>query len=157
MSEHTHLPASVQTAYGEISVENNTTETAIAVTNTWYQVTVFNTDGEANDATPDHSNDHITINTAGIYMVNVSASILSGSGSASMFEVEVKTNDGVTAHTNVHTDRAMAGGGGDQGSISLSGLIDFAVDDTVELWVRNKAGTTNIVFEDATLTVQQVT
>lgn len=142
--------------FAEISATNNSTETAIATQNVWVQSTVFDTDGSSNNATPDHTNDHITITRAGKYMINVAASVLSGSGSAYAGEFEVKKNNGTVDLANVHTDRALAGGGGDQGSINMHGIADLTIGDTIEVWCRNKTNTNNIIFEDITLTVIQI-
>lgn len=143
-------------AFGEIYAENNSTATTISVAGTWYQVTIFNTNGQSNNTTPDHTNDHITITKAGMYFVSVALSLLSGAGAAFVSEGEVKTNNGTVAHTNVHMDRALSGGGGDVGSASMSGIIDLAVSDTVEVWIRNKTNTTDITVEDINLTIMQI-
>jgi hypothetical protein len=143
--------------YGEIYVENNSTPTTISGSSTWYQVTVFGTNGLFNDTTPDHSTDDITIDHAGVYLIVVSAAIKTeGGGSGAVYEVQVEKNDGATSFANIHTDRQLAGGGGDVGSISLSGIVSLSVDDTIELWVQNKSNTDNIIFEDATLSVIEI-
>lgn len=145
-----------QMDYGEIYAEGNSVETAIAVQNTWYQVTIFNANGQGNGATPDHTNDHITIATAGVYKVMVSLSLLSAAGPAFTLEGEVKTENGTTACPNIHFDRDLGGGGGDVGSASMSGMSAYSEGETVEVWVRNKSNTTNVIIEDVNLTVVQV-
>jgi len=144
-------------AFGEIYVRANATETAIAVQNTWYQITIFNANGESYQTEPNHSNDHITILRAGMYLVMVSASLESPGGTgAATFHVELKTNDSSNEFAGIHAHRDMAGGAGETGSISLSGLAEFAVDDTVELWLKNDTGTEDILVADVTLSVVQV-
>lgn len=142
--------------FGGIYAEDNAAQTAIAVTLTWYQVTVFDTNDLSNNTTPDHTNDHVTIIEPGKYYISVSASILSVAGPGATFECEVKTNNGAVAHLNIHWDRALSGGGGDVGSTSMSGFADLAAGDTVEVWVQNKTGTENIIFEDISLSVIMV-
>lgn len=144
-------------AYGEIYVRDNVNATVIAVAGTFVQFTEFNTDGHANLTTPDHTNDHITITEAGRYLVTLSLSLLSvGGGGADTVEVEVRKNNGATIFNNLHSHRTLAGGGGDKGSISISGIIDLAVNDTVEVWVANDDSTDNIVLEDVTLSLVQI-
>jgi hypothetical protein len=143
-------------AFGEIYTSDNSTETTIATQNVWVQCTTFNTNGLSNNSTPDHTNDHITITKAGKYMISVSASVVSGAGSAFDGEFEVKKNNGTVDLANIHTDRDLTGGGGDHGSISMTGIADLSVDDTIEIWTRNKTNTTNLTFEDITLTIVQI-
>lgn len=142
--------------FAEIYTSDNSTGTSIGTQNQWYQCTVFDTDGISNNCTPDHTNDHITITKAGMYMIHVSASVFSGAGSAFDGEFEVKKNNGTVDLANIHTDRDLAGGGGDHGSISMNGIADLAVNDTIEVWCRNKTNTTDVTFEDITLSLFQI-
>jgi hypothetical protein len=106
--------------------------------------------------TPDHTNDHITVDKAGWYLCSVSISIDSLAGSAAKFGFGVYKNNGATLFQNLHSHRDLpAGAGGNSGSVSLSGLIDLAATDTIELWVWNETNTQNIVVDDVTLTLLQ--
>ena len=156
MSEHNHVPASVTAAYGEISVAGNSTATTVTVQNTWYQVTIFDTNGLSSGTTPDHTNDHITIATTGTYLVTVSLSLLSGSGTSDVYECAVYKNDGATQFANLIFDRQLAGGGGDVGSASISGLATLTAADTIELWIRNTSSTTDVTVENVTLSLVQI-
>jgi len=143
--------------YGEIYVEDNSNVTTITNTLTYYQVTVFDTNGESNGTTPDHTNDHIEIDHDGVYLVLVSASVKTEvAGTGDVYECEVKLNNGATSVPNLHWDRQLAGGGGDVGSTSASGIVSLEDGDTVEVWVQNKTGTDNLIFEDITLTVIEI-
>ena len=142
--------------FAEISVVSNSTETAIAVAGTAVQVTIFNTDGPSNNATPDHTNDHITITKAGMYFIAVSATVNSVSGLSSKFEMTVQKNNGAADVGALHCDRNIAGGGGVAGVISMSGLADLAAADTIEVWIENESNTANYIVEDITLTVMQL-
>jgi hypothetical protein len=143
--------------FGEIYAENNAVATTVSAAGTWYQITIFTTNGDSNgDTTPDYTNDHITVGKAGKYLVLVSASILSGGGLGFVLEGHIETNNGGTSYDNIHFDRNLAGGGGDTGSISMSGIADLAANDTVEVWMRNKTNTTNFTVEDINLTVLQI-
>jgi len=120
------------------------------------QVTSFATDGESNQATPDHTNDHITIDKAGQYLVTVSVSFSSVGGTAYSVGFGLFKNNGATRYSNVTAERNLAGGGADIGSASLSGIIDADAADTLELWVWNNTNTNNVVIENVTLSIVQI-
>lgn len=121
------------------------------------QITSFTVDGLSNNMTPDHTNDHITVTKAGMYLCTVSLHVESaGAGGADVFAFTVYKNDGQTAFANVHAHRQLAGGGGDVGSVSLSGIIDLAEDDTIELWAWNEDSTDNLVVQDVTMALTMI-
>jgi len=139
--------------FADISVYNNGTADTIA-TATWSQMTRFDTDGENNNCTPDHTNDHITITKAGRYMVNVSASF-SGDPNITWYGGVWKNNGG-TQLQNMQIHRKL-GAGGDVGCVSMSGIGDFAVNDTVEIWIRQDSGVDKaITIVDCCLAVSQL-
>jgi hypothetical protein len=140
-------------SFGEIYVNGNATATTISAANTWYQVTVFDTNGQSNNATPDHTNDHITVATGadGKYLVTVSISF-TGASSSDVIEFQVYKNNGATGHSNLHCERKISAGG-DIGSVGISGIIDLTAADTVELWVQNLTSTGNVTVKDATLSL----
>ena len=142
--------------YGEISVNDNANPTAIAVMGTAVQVTDFDTDGPSNNATPDHASDHITIAKAGDYLITCSLTMDSVAGPGATFDFEVMKNNGASRVGAVHAHRSASGGGGETGSVSLSGIATLAAADTIELWVSNDTGTENVVIEDAILSVVQI-
>ncbi len=142
--------------YGEISVEENTTtETVIASSGVAVQVTVFNANGHSHHVTPDHAENHILIERAGHYLIVVSATIESVTGSASKCHFEIMKNNGASAIVP-HVDRNLAGGSGEAGVISLSGFAELAVDDTVEAWITNESNAANYMVEDVSMAVIQV-
>ena len=143
-------------SFGELSVESNAVETAIATAGTAVQVTVFDTNGESNgNVTPDHTNDHITVGVAGRYLITISVTINSVGGIGSVVEMTCKKNNGASSIL-VHMDRNLAGGGGESGCASLSGIADLAANDTVEFWVENETNTQNYVIEDCQMSVVQI-
>jgi len=146
----------VPAVYGGISAVGNSTETAISVAGTAVQVTVFDTNSPSNGTTPDHTNDHITIATAGDYLIVSSATVNSVAGAASRFEMTVQKNNGAAAVGALHVDRNIAGGGGVAGSVSMSGIATLAASDTIEVWLENETNTANYVVEDITLSVVRV-
>jgi len=49
------------------------------------------------------------------------------------------------------------GAGGDVGCVSMGGIGDFAVNDTVEIWIRQDSGANkDIVVVDCCLAVSQL-
>lgn len=142
-------------AYAEIEVQNNATATTITSQNVAVQVEVFDTNDDSYNATPDHTNDHITIDKAGEYLVMLSASIDSIAGASSVMQVQIKKNNGAS-EIIPHMDRNLSGGGGETGVVSLTGVASLAVGDTIEMWIMNTTNTQNYVVEDASLTVLRI-
>jgi len=139
--------------FGEIYVEGNSTaDTVATATNT--QMNRFDTNGEFNNTTPQHTSDHIIIDKAGKYLVTISISF---SGDPSVdWAFSLYKNNGATQYANVHCNRKL-GAGGDIGSASMSGICDFAATDTVELWMQHAAGVNkDITVQDCTMSVVQV-
>jgi hypothetical protein len=140
--------------FGEIYAKDNAVETAIAVAGTYVQIAIFDTNGQSNGATPDHTNDHITIDTAGIYLVIASIHVESiGAGAADVVGIDVRKNNGTVTFDNLHAHRKLAGGGGDIGSISVSGIISLSAADTLEVWIANEDNNTNLVVEDIAFSI----
>jgi hypothetical protein len=144
--------------YGEIyAYDSNTTITITAsgIANK-VQVTAFDTNGASNQMTPDHTNDHITVTKAGVYLCTVSISAESVGGAAYEIGFSVFKNNGATQFQNLHVHRNLSGAGGDTGSLSMTGLITLAANDTVEVWTYNETNTSNIIVDDITLSLVQV-
>lgn len=146
-------------AYGEVSgydVAATITISGTGIANK-VQITSFDTDGPSNDTTPAHGTDDVTITNAGRYLVTVSTTISSaGGGGADTIGLAVYVNNGATLQSNCHAHRKLAGGGGDIGSVSISGICTFAASDTVELWIWNEDSTDDVVVDDCTLSVVQI-
>lgn len=137
--------------YGDMNVEDNTTATTIASSGTWYQVTIFGTDVEENDANVDHTNDHITIGKAGRYFVSFVADVHDGTVN-NEYEIAVYKNNGATQlpgmRTHIFFDFATS-----EPQVALQGIADLANGDTIEVWVKNNTGANNVTFEFANLSL----
>jgi len=144
--------------FGEIYASDvaNTITIALSGQVNKVQVTSFAVNGVSNNATPDHTNDHITITKAGMYLATVSISASSAGGTAYVAGFAIYKNNGATEFANCHAHRNLSGGGGDAGSISISGMIDLAAADTIEVWCWNETNTNNIVIGDITLSLLQI-
>ena len=143
--------------YGDIRVEGNVTETTISASSSDFsnkvQVTVFDTNGGSSQAvTPDHTNDHITIDTAGVYLIVLSVSISGGSNST--ISLAFFKNNGAT-QVGARMTRKI-GAGGDVGAGALVACASLSAADTLELWLQNESATTNVTVEDACLCVIKV-
>lgn len=143
-------------AYGGISATDNATQTTISVAGTPVQITIFDTNNPARNTTPDHTSDDITIDVAGDYLINVSATVNSIAGAASRFQMTVEKNNGATTIDGLHVDRNLAGGSGESGAVSISGLATLAANDTIECWIENETNTQNYVVENINLSVVRV-
>ncbi len=112
--------------------------------NDWDQITAFNTNGVSNNATPDHTNNHITITKAGKYLVSF---YWSGSTAAvpHTWDFHVSKNNNAVDFPNVstHITTATAGRITHAGA---SAILDLAVNDTIELWVQRLSAGNNVVL-----------
>lgn len=145
--------------YGEIYCTDTSTTETITTTGkaNKVQISAFAVNGVYNHCTPDHTNDHITITKAGMYLCNVSMHLVSpGAGGANNIGYSVYKNNGATEFPNLHGQRDLAGGGGDEGSISLSGIIDLAVNDTIEVWIWNNTNNDDVIVDDINLSLVQI-
>jgi hypothetical protein len=141
--------------FGEIYVKDNTNTMSVSSAG-YTQVLNFDTNGQSNQATPDHTNDHVTIDVAGIYLVTVSTAIRNSAGAAHVIDLLVHKNNGATAFNNLHAHRTL-GAGTDAGSTSISGIVSLSATDTLELWIISDSGAArNIIVEDCTLSVLQI-
>lgn len=144
--------------FAEISVRDNATQTTITTAGqaNKVQITMFDTNGLSNNMTPDYTNDHIAVVKPGIYLATVSIHVDSIAGVGHEVGMSLYKNNGATEFTNVHSHRDMSGGGGEAGSMSMSGIISVAVNDTIELWGWNETNTQNFIVADVTLSLTQI-
>lgn len=146
------------TPYGDIYAHDNEVETEFAdsgVANK-SQVTIFTTDGESNLTTPSNAEDHITIIKAGKYFVTISIAASTEGGGSDEYGFSLWRNNGTTEFENVHSHRLFSGGAGDFGSITMSGICNFAVDDTIEVWTWNEDDTEALLIDDITLSITKI-
>ena len=146
---------SLDALHGGISVESNATATTIGSSSTDFsnkvQVTTFDTNETASlGTTPDHTNDHITIDEPGDFSVSFAYSMSGGANdviSAALFK-----NNGATQITPRCTRKLDTGG--NVGCDGSSAVVTLAAADTVELWVQNESAAANVTVEDAVVTVK---
>ena len=142
-----------KSTYGEIYVKNNTTNTTLNSA-AHVQVTVFDTNGRSNRMTPDHTNDHITVDNSGIYLCIVSLAMDNIAAQAHEVTIDVFKNNGATVFANLHSNHHLDGGAGDTSSLTISGLIFCDAADTIELWADTTTASDRAVnFEDITMSL----
>lgn len=139
-------------SYGGIARIGNAVETAIAIAGTPVQITIFDTDQCSNGVTPDHTNNHVTINIGGCYFITSSITVESVVGAGSTLNIRIFKNNGAVELGELHAHRDISGGGNDTASMSISGFTsDLSTNDTVEAWVTNETNTQNYIIKDITL------
>ena len=132
--------------FGEIYARDNTATTSTSTTKT--QILIFDTDGQSNNMTSVNAQGHIVVVKAGKYKIDTSISIKNSSGAAHVINVEMYKNNGATVFNNIHAGRNL-GTGSDVGNLTMSGLVDLAVDDTIEIWITSdSASARNVTVED---------
>ena len=148
--------------FGEIYVEGIDVGIALAAESTYYQVAAWSpgspdgVNGESNNTTPDVSNDHITILTAGKYFVHWFVSCYSTQKNEYEFEIFINNGDTGFPNTGAYRTTSVASA---VGLLSGGGICEFAAGDTVELWVERKDGagvSKTITIRAATVSVMKI-
>lgn len=139
--------------YGEISISGSTD--VLDMTAGDPQQVPFDTNGLSNGSVvPDHTNNHITVGLAGHYQIIISMTLNSSAGIASKALITCEVNDG-DHEVITHQERSLAGGGGESGAITLSGIADLAANDTVEVWIEDEDTDSDYIVENCNLSVVQ--
>jgi len=119
--------------FGEVYYHGAGSDIVMAAQDTWYQFTGFDTDGVSNNMTPDHTNDHITVLKAGIYLLALSIS--TKSATADNYKIGVALNNGDTylAVSDIHVTTIA---GAKVEAAAVVALVTLAANDTVEVWAQ---------------------
>ena len=106
--------------------------------------------------TPSHAQDHITVLKAGKYKIDTSISIKNSSGAAHVISVEMYKNNGNVVFNNIHAGRTFSTGS-DVGNMTMSGIVDLAVNDTIEMWITSdSASARTVTVEDVDFSAIQI-
>lgn len=136
-------------AYAGIHVHSGAVAQSIPTGATYEKLTAF-TDNDPNlEAVPDADNDKITLNSTGVYKVDSSFSMMSGTANATFF---VSLFQGGAEVESVHFSRKITIAG-DVGSASFSGIINVTTAP-VDIDVRarhNLGGAVNFTLTYANL------
>ena len=144
-------------AYGSITVESNAGATTITTGgnvdfSTKVQVGVFDTNGTADDAVPDHTNDHITVGSTGAYLITAQVSLSGGNNdviSAAIFKNNGATQIGPRFTRTLNSAGAV-------GVANLMAVEVLTAADTIELWVQNETDNDDVTIQDAALSIAAV-
>lgn len=146
--------------YAQISVENNSTATTVASTQSdWSAKSQFvgfaDNAAEMLSATPDHTNDHITINSGGVWEVTATLT-LSGSVASDLWELAFFVDNGSLKLTPKQGVNIIHAGFTYSNQVTVSGLATLSENDTVELWVQRTNGTGTLTITNAVMTATKV-
>lgn len=134
--------------YGSIGVYGNATaDTSNVTPGVYNQITRFDTNGLSSNTTPDHTNDHITIDVTGDYEILFYCSFSGATGRT--YSITAHKNNGATILPLVHTTRKL--GATDVGSCSGGFQYNLEAGDTLELWYNCDGISQTVTFQDVTL------
>lgn len=142
--------------FGEISHHDGGVDTVLAAQDTWYQMNIFSINGHSNNSSPNHTNNHITITKAGKYLV--SYHICTRSAAANKYNTSIYKNNGGTGFLNTHVHRVTSVAGRVETG-SATAILDLAVNDTIELWVKRTDGgavSKTLTAESCAMNVTQI-
>ena len=114
----------------------------------------FSNDGEANGVTVDSTtNNDLEVTVAGVYQIHFSCSISTvASGDSGLYEWDIYVN-GVKSTFGVKRNLS---GTADNGSVSLTGLINLSANDTIDVRVDEASNTDDINIAFAQLSAFKV-
>jgi hypothetical protein len=138
----------VEARYAAIYVTDGSTAQS-SISTSPAKVTGFAANGPSNDATPDHTNDQITINTTGTYAI---AFHISFSGTVSTEFIFKLRNSAV--EQNAGCIRTL-GTGGDSGSCGFNTIMTLSASDVLTIYVEADGASKSITPEEMHLTVSE--
>ncbi|MCK5601023.1 hypothetical protein KAR91_04080 [Candidatus Pacearchaeota archaeon] len=139
--------------YGEISAHAVSVNLTSVNQNDWDQILAFNTNGESSNLiVPDHTNDHITENKAGVYEISFN---WSGFGPASPhdWDIHVAKNNRGTTFTNFTGHFRTPTAQNLQTVTGCSGKVSLSIEDTIELWIQRLSAGSNIILTTTACTL----
>jgi len=144
--------------YGGIWVNANGASLTLTTSGSWYQFVAFDTNGVSRGATPDHTNDHITVGTTGDYEITAHISFTGGSTN-NTYEWAVQV-DGDISGTGVFGNlmaRRAIGTASLAGSATIVSQVTLTAGETVELWARcTTTSSTSITGIHVALAIKQI-
>jgi len=105
---------------------------------------------------PSIPNQDIEIVEDGIYEIILSITPDSVGGPAAAYGFGIYSSSGTVSHDMLHAHRNMAGGGGEFGSVSISGQDSLTAGTKLELYVWNDTNTQDIILADVTFSVKKL-
>jgi len=141
--------AGVEARYASIYVsDGSTAQTGVSTTPA--KVTGFAANGPANDDTPDHTNDQITVGTTGVKKVNFQASFSGTVSTTFTFKLRIDAVESVLGCTRV------LGTGGDLGSASFNGILSLAASEVLTVYVEADGASKSITPQNMQFSIMEV-
>ena len=144
---------SVLGEYGDMHTVTGVASLVTSATPT--KLTSWTADGLSQGVTVDHTNDEITIITAGVYCVSVDACFSGTNSKTFMLAIYVNTGSGYVDAGAPRVKRKL-GTGGDVGSSTVHDNVNLAADDKIAIFVWSTDGGTAFVLEEGTLSLKRV-
>lgn len=141
-------PAGV-TAHGAIYVDDGAATQAFTAA-TPAKLTLFAANGPSNGTTPDHTNDQITVLSAGVWKIDAQFSITS-----TINNVVFSFDAAVGGASQWPSCQRKVGTGADVGSCSFVGTLSLSANDIVTVIVTTDQNTT-MTLVDAQLVVERI-
>lgn len=141
--------------YAGISVENSITGPSFGGTQTNWgankaQITDFDTDFASEfNADADHTNDHITLSSAGIWEVTATVTLAQDTAGDD-FQFAIFKNNGATRLSIEHTVTGL------RSTVTVGCLTSVSASDTIELWAQRTDGSDSFVITSASLCATKV-
>ena len=132
------VDARVSTAYAEMYISSSA-ETTLAQTPTYTKIAGTYADGYLSDFT--HSNGTLTFAAPATQRFLVSAQVSGDSDATDTFLFKVSVSGTVLANTEA---RRRISGALDIGSVSIVGVIELTMNDTIEIHASREGGSANI-------------
>lgn len=138
---------------GGMRVVNNSGGTAQVIGTSYSKVNQWTEKLETNVTVDIATNERITIDYAGTYLICLGLSF-SGTGSTE-FEIEVQDNGGGTLLGGLEINRKL-GSAGDVGSASVQDVVTLSASDYLELYVKADGASKDFLIFNGTLMVTRI-
>lgn len=140
-------------AFAGIHTHDNTTPQSIPTGTTYTKIINWGDNDVSVNATPDATNGQITSLKTGIYRLEGSFSL--SSGTANIITWVAPFINGVE-FDSIHFKRKISTAG-DVGSAALSGIVSLSENDVVDIRARhNNAGSVNLTFEYMNFSISRI-
>ena len=139
--------------FAEIYVADGSTAQSIPTGATYTKLTAFTTNGASSNATPDATNDKITITKAGKYLVTCTVSGYDGATGA---EFKMALFYDGTEQSNIHSTNKF-NAGSEIDSIEMSGIVTSVANKDIDVRIRHDGvGSVNFTTQYANLTITYI-
>lgn len=135
--------------YGEIYVSSGAVAQTLTNANTFYKVTAWTTDGHSNGVTLDAANDKITVDTAGIYLVQFFVTFSDANNKSFTYRCYNDTTSTAYVNTVVKSQSHST----DPMFVAVSAFIQAAAGDDLIVQAACATAGTAITISDANFAI----